>query len=191
MAETARKRATYGDLLAVPDRLVAEIIGGELRTMARPAPRHAWASSRLGERIGGAFNIGGNGPGGWIILDEPELHLPDGDIVVPDLAGWRADRMLVLPEEAYFETVPDWVCEILSPSTEADDRADKMPIYVAAVVGHAWLVDPLVRTLEVYRRQETRWSLVATHKGDALVRAEPFEELELPLAALWASSLQR
>ncbi len=186
MAEPPRKRATYDDLRALPDRLVGEIVRGELRALPRPAPRHAWASSRLGERIGGPFNVGGDGPGGWVILDEPEIHFPDGDVLVPDLAGWRSERMPALPDTAYFTTVPDWVCEVLSPSTEADDRADKMPIYVGAGVTHAWLIDPIVRTLEVYRRDEARWMLVGTHKGSAAVRAEPFEAVELTLGALWA-----
>lgn len=187
MSAPAHKRATYADLCAVPSRHVAEIVSGELRVQPRPAPRHAYAASRLGERIGGPFNIGG-GPGGWWILDEPELHLPDGDIVVPDLAGWRVEHLPELPETAYFEVVPDWVCEVLSPSTEADDRADKMPLYAAAGVGHAWLVDPVVKTLEVYRREGSRWLLLGAHKGEARVLPEPFEAVELDLAALWAPS---
>jgi Uma2 family endonuclease len=186
MAEPARKHATYADLLAVPERFVAEIVNGELHTLPRPAPRHAWASSRIGERVGGRFNRGSDGPGGWWILDEPELHMSSGDVLVPDLAGWRVERLPELPETAYFEPMPDWVCEVLSPSTEADDRADKMPIYAGAGVAHAWLVDPIVRTLEVYRREGERWLLLATHKGEALVRAEPFDAVPLELGALWA-----
>jgi Uma2 family endonuclease len=186
MADPARKRATYADLLAVPRHLVAEIIGGVLQTHPRPAPRHALASSVLGGRIGRAFHEGDGGPGGWWILDEPELHLLDGaEVVVPDLAGWRAERMSTLPETAYFTLPPDWLCEILSPSTEADDRTDKMPVYAAAGVGHAWLLDPIVRTLEIFRLESGRWVLVTTFKGDAVVRAEPFDAIELDMGALW------
>jgi Uma2 family endonuclease len=188
MGHPAEKRrpATYADLAAVPEHLVAEIINGELRTMPRPAPKHARASSRLGVRIGGAFDLGEGGPGGWVILDEPELHLGP-DVVVPDLAGWRIERMPELPETAYFELAPDWVCEVLSPSTEAEDRADKMPIFARAGVKHAWLVDPILKTLEVFAQSaERRWTLMAVYRGDARVRAEPFDAIELNLALLWA-----
>jgi Uma2 family endonuclease len=185
MSGPAKKRATYADLCAVPERYVAEIIGGELRALPRPAPRHARAASKLGERLGGAFDSGRSGPGGWWIFDEPELHLPSGDVLVPDVAGWRVERMAELPDAAYFELPPDWVCEILSPSTAAEDRADKMPRYAGVGVAHAWLVDPLVRTLEVFRLERGRWTLLATHKGDAIVRAEPFDAVELELGALW------
>ncbi len=185
MADPARKLATYDDLLAVPDRFVAEIIAGELRAQPRPGPRHACASSVLGGDLGGAFQRGRGGPGGWWILDEPELHLAGGDILVPDLAGWRVTRMPDLPETAYFGVAPDWVCEVLSPSTEADDRADKLPIYARAGVAHAWLVDPILKTLEVLRREGDRWTLFGTYKGDAAVRAEPFDAVPLELGALW------
>lgn len=186
MAEPARKRATYEDLRAVPPHLVAEIVGGVLRTHPRPAPPHARAASKLGAKLDHAFDEGDTGPGGWWILDEPELHLPGGDVVVPDLAGWRIERMPELPTTAYFELVPDWICEILSPSTEAEDRADKMPSYAAAGVAHAWLIEPVLRTLEAFRLERERWTLLTTTRGDARVRAEPFTELDLDLASLWA-----
>ncbi len=185
MADPARRRATYDDLVAAPRHVVAEIIGGELRTHPRPAPAHARAATRLGSRIERFFDQGDGGPGGWWILFEPELHLEGGDIVVPDIAGWTVARMLELPSTAYFETVPDWVCEVLSPSTAAEDRADKMPIYAEAGVSHLWLIDPILRTLEVMRLQAGRWSVSATFRGDAAVRAEPFESVELSLGDLW------
>src|SRR5688572_5797091 len=157
------RRATYADLEAVPAHLVAEIINGELRTLPRPAPKHARASSRLGVRLGGPFDLGEGGPGGWSILDEPELHLGlEQDVLVPDLAGWRLERMPKLPETAYFELPPDWVCEVLSPSTEADDRVDKMPIYAREGVRHVWLIDPILQTLEVFVLvAERRWMMAA------------------------------
>ncbi|UQA61664.1 Uma2 family endonuclease [Polyangium aurulentum] len=186
MADPARKRATYADLCAVPPHLVAEIIGGELRVHARPAPRHINAASVLGSRLGRTFRDGDDGPGGWWILDEPELHLIGGEeILVPDLAGWRVSTMPELPDKAYFETAPDWICEVLSPSTEAEDRSEKMPIYAAAGVSHAWLLNPVLQTLEVYRRESQRWLLLATHRGDALIRAEPFDAVELDFGALF------
>ena len=190
MTKPAIKRATYEDLLAVPRHRVAEIIAGTLRVSPRPAPRHALASSRLGSRLGRAFDDGIDGPGGWWILDEPELHLGE-DIVVPDLAGWRIERMPALPETSYFELAPDWVCEVLSPSTVADDRTEKMPAYAAAEVGHAWLVDPIARTLEVFRREGPRWLLLSTHRDSTTVRAEPFEALALDLDALWRAPTKR
>lgn len=190
MGQPAEKlrRATYADLLAVPAHLIAEIINGELRTQPRPAPAHAEAASALGGELYGPFRKGVGGPGGWRILDEPELHLgPEPDVLVPDLAGWRLERMPRRPETAYFEIPPDWVCEVLSPSTEADDRADKMPTYAREGVRYAWLVDPILKTLEVFvLSAERRWMLAGTHRGDARVRAEPFDAIELHLALLWA-----
>jgi Uma2 family endonuclease len=177
--------ATYEDLMRVPDICVAEIVDGELHVSPRPAPRHARAGSSLGVLVGGPYDQGRDGPDGWWILDEPELHL-DRDVLVPDLAGWRRTRMARLPETAYFPLVPDWVCEILSASTASLDRVKKLTIYARARVSHAWLVDPLARTLEVLRLEAGRWTILATHAGDEVVRAEPFTEIDLELGALWA-----
>lgn len=186
MANAAKRRATYEELLAVPKHLVAEIIDGQLITHPRPAAPHARAAARLGMKLGGPFDLGDDGPGGWIILDEPELHL-HGDILVPDLAGWRRERMPTFPKEAAaFELAPDWICEVLSPSTAATDRADKMPIYARERVAHLWLVDPILKTLEVLRLGGAHYAIVATWADDAKVRAEPFDAIELELAALWA-----
>jgi Uma2 family endonuclease len=186
MGDPARRRATYEDLVAAPGHLVAEIIDGVLITQPRPASLHALASSVLGSELTGPFHRGKGGPGGWIVLDEPELHL-QGDILVPDLAGWRRERMPHLPEAAAFELAPDWVCEVLSPGTAALDRAGKMPIYARERVGYAWLVDPLARTLEVFRLEGSRWLLLGTWCDGAKVRAEPFEVFELELDVLWAT----
>ena len=144
----------------------------------------------MGGELHGPFRRGQGGPGGWVILDEPEIHLgPKPDKVVPDLAGWRRERM---PDELgaadappYYDVTPDWVCEILSPGTEATDRGKKMRIYRREAVAHAWLINPTTCTLEVYRLETGRWSLLDTFEGDALVRAEPFDAIELPLALLW------
>jgi len=181
-----KRRATYADLLKVPDRFVAEIIHGKLYTTPRPAPRHAQAETGLGTLLQGPFQFGLGGPGGWWILIEPELHLLGGDeVLVPDLAGWRTERMPSLPESAFFETVPDWICEVLSPSTAALDRSEKLPLYAEAGVGHAWLVDPLLQTLEVLRREAASWRLVTTFHGERQVRAEPFGAIELDLALIF------
>ncbi len=179
------KRATFQDLLGVPDNLIAEIVDGDLVTSPRPAPRHSNAASGVVELLRAPFQRGGGGPGGWIILFEPELHLRE-DVLVPDVAGWRRERMPKLPESAGIEVAPDWVCEILSPSTAALDRANKMPLYARERIGHTWLIDPGPRTLETYRLSGATWTLIATFKDDAKVRAEPFEAIELNLGSLWA-----
>jgi Uma2 family endonuclease len=179
-----RRRATYDDLLKVPDHLVAEILDGELYTSPRPAPRHADASSGVGGALRGPFDRGRGGPGGWRILDEPELHLGD-DVVVPDLGGWRRERLPRLPQEAFFALAPDWVCEVLSPSTAAMDRVKKLAIYAREAVPHVWLVDPLAQTLEVLRLNSGQWTIVSTWAGVDVVRAEPFDALELDLTWLW------
>jgi Uma2 family endonuclease len=185
MGDPAKRRATYEDLLAVPANLVAEILHGTLVTLPRPASRHALASSILGGELTGPFHRGKGGPGGWVLLDEPELHL-HGDILVPDLAGWRRERMPELPDASALELAPDWVCEVLSPSTTAMDRADKLPIYARERVGHVWLVDPIAKTLEAYELETGGWMLLGTWRDDAKVHAPPFESFELELAGLWA-----
>jgi Uma2 family endonuclease len=184
MSEAARRRATYEDLLAVPETQVAEIVAGELHATPRPAGPHSLAASTLAAEIGGAFLRGRGGPGGWWIIVEPELHLGP-DVLVPDLAGWRRDRLPIYPEEAFVEVAPDWVCEVLSPRTLMLDRVRKLPAYAREGVAHAWLVDPVARTLEVFRLQTGSWMLVSAHAGDEEVRAVPFEAFTLPLPALW------
>jgi Uma2 family endonuclease len=185
MASPARRRATYEDVLSAPRHKVAEIIDGELRLHPRPAKPHAAAASALGVELGPAFTRGRGGPGGWIILDEPELHL-GADILVPDLAGWRRERMPSLDSAAYFTLAPDWVCEVLSESTAKEDRADKLPIYAREKIDYPWLVDPRLRTLEAMRREGAQWLVTGVWKDDARVRAQPFDAFELELAALWA-----
>jgi Uma2 family endonuclease len=186
MAVARKRPATYEDLLAVPDTLVAEIIGGDLVTSPRPAVPHANAASSLGGLLFNPYRRGIGGPGGWVILDEPELHL-GGDVVVPDLAGWRRERFAE-PEggSTGIAISPDWVCEILSPSTARIDRARKVPIYARESIPHVWLIDPIARTLEVFRLASGKWTLVATFEGDATIRPEPFDAVELDLGAPWA-----
>ena len=179
-----RKPASYADLEALPDTVVGEIVDGTLYASPRPAGRHTLAASRLGFELGGPFDLGRGGPGGWFILDEPELHLGE-DVLVPDLAGWRRERMPEIPRTVAFMLAPDWVCEVLSPSTMALDRAAKLPVYARERVPHVWFVDPEARTLEVFRLDGERYTLLATHTGPARVRAEPFEAIELELAILW------
>jgi Uma2 family endonuclease len=186
MNEPAKRNATYADLLTLPENMIGEILHGQLHTHPRPAPKHARAYSALGGNLGGPLDWGTGGPGGWWILDEPELHLGE-DIIVPDLAGWRRERMPELPATAWFELAPDWACEILSPTTARTDRAIKMPLYAHAGAPHLWLVDPDARTLENYRLQNDRhWTLLDTLKEDDPVSQPPFEAVSFPLGSLWA-----
>ena len=185
MSEPGARRANYDDVLAAPAHMVAEVLAGELHLHPRPAMPHAVAASAIGEELGPPFKRGKGGPGGWWIVDEPELHL-GADILVPDLGGWRRTTLDGFGDQAYVETRPDWVCEVLSPSTEKTDRAIKLPIYARESVGHAWLVNPLLRTLEVLRLDGGHGVNVGTHRDEQEVRAEPFDAIVLELAVLWA-----
>lgn len=171
----------------VPDIMVAEIIDGELFASPRPALPHALAASMLGAALIGAFGDDAASPakpGGWWLLDEPELHFGE-DVLVPDLAGWRRERMSVVPDAAFLTLAPDWVCEVISPSTGALDRSRKMRVYAREGVRHLWFVDPSPHTLEVYRLEGERWVVAGTHAGAELVRAEPFEAVPLELRRWW------
>jgi Uma2 family endonuclease len=171
---------------AAPPECVAEILDGELHVQPRPRYRHARATSRLSTHLSGFDQEDAGGPGGWIILFEPELHLgPGPDKVVPDLAGWRRARMPELPDVGATSLVPDWVCEVISESTEVLDRTKKRRIYSREGVGHLWFVSPERMMLEVFRLEADRWVLVDTFEGNALIRAEPFDAIELSLGRLW------
>src|SRR5574341_797525 len=186
-AVKSRQPASYDDIAALPEGVVGEIIDGELITHPRPAPPHAQASTNLGFFVVGPFGLGINGPGGWVILDEPEIQLATHTLV-PDLAGWRKEHLPQLPEKGPLHVAPDWVCEVLSPSTEQDDRRRKLRIYAEHRVRHAWLADPLLRTLEVLRVHEGDWLIVGTYGNDDCVRAEPFEAVEIPLRLVWGAT---
>ena len=183
--ERARRDALYAELEALPPNFVGEILGGELYASPRPRPRHSLANVRLIRALG-PFDQepGEEGPGGWVFLVEPELHLGN-EVLVPDLAGWRRERMLELPESVGIELAPDWVCEVLSPSTAAIDKGRKMGSYAREGVTHLWLVDPALQSLDTYRLENGRWLLLGTHVGEVTVRAEPFEALVLEPGRLW------
>jgi Uma2 family endonuclease len=181
------RRELYEAYCKVPEHKHAEIIRGTLYVLPRPAPKHSNAASAVGAELFGPFQRGKGGPGGWWILDEPELHLIELEPMVPDIAGWRVERMPELPSTSYFSIAPDWVCEVLSKSTERIDRDEKLPIYGAQGVKHMWLVDPVEKTLEVHTLWEAgRWRQVTIHRGDERVHAPPFEAFELNLDALWS-----
>lgn len=178
------KRATYQDVLDAPPNMVAEVVGGALHTHPRPASPHARASTGLGARLSIPFDYGSGGPGGWWIVDEPELHLGE-DIVVPDLAGWRRDNMPEYPIAAYFSQAPDWACEVLSPSTRSLDEGPKQAIYAREGVGHLWLVDPGARSLRAFVLRGRRYALTGKRVEDEPVSMPPFDAIEFNLADLW------
>jgi Uma2 family endonuclease len=184
--------ATYADLEALPERYVGEIIAGTLYAQARPASPHAQAAAALFGALQVAFgrrtgNDGGDRPGGWCLLFEPELHF-GADVLVPDIAGWRRGRMPEIPDVPWFELAPDWICEVSSPSTRRLDRSLKLERYRRAGVGHVWLVEAQDRFIEVYRHAEPGWLLIGTFVGDAEARIEPFEVVPLLLEELWLRS---
>ena len=185
MSDPARRRASYQDVLRAPPHKVAELIDGDLELNPRPAGPHARVASRLFGDLDGPFDRGRNGPGGWILLFEPELHLGQ-DILVPDLAGWRRERLPAVPDAPYFSLAPDWVCEVVSPSTARLDRVTKLASYAREGIGHVWLLDPYARTLEVLRRASEGWLFTASHRDDQTIRAEPFDAVPLDLGGLWA-----
>jgi Uma2 family endonuclease len=171
MLQPLKTRATYEDLC-------------DLYASARPPVRYVHTASVLSRRIGSAVDFGREDSGGWFVLNKPEIHLRD-NAIVPDIAAWRRERLpKTIPD--YFDFAPDWLCEVLAPNTEALDRTKKLAVYAREGVGHVWLVNPAIRTLEVLRLESHRWSLVAAYEGRAFVRAEPFADFELQLAGLWA-----
>ncbi|AKT39364.1 Uma2 family endonuclease [Chondromyces crocatus] len=177
--------ATLADLDGVPAEQRAEFIEDTLFLCPRPSGVHSLVASRLGGRVDGPFGLGDGGPGGFWILDAPEVHLGK-NVVVPDLSGWRVERMSEPPADHRFTIAPDWVCEVLSASTATHDRIRKMRLYAAAGVGHVWLIDPVARTLEVFRRgTDEPWHVIGLHEEAERVRAEPFQAIEIDLALLW------
>jgi Uma2 family endonuclease len=186
MAEPAKKAATYEDLCALPENMMGEIINGELIATPRPSRKHIYATSVLGVRLGPSYHFGEGGPGGWIILIDPELSLGE-HILVPDLAGWKKERVagLGMVEENWIPVAPDWVCEVLSPGTARMDKTRKMPIYARHAVPFLWFIDPVVRTLDVFGLESGRWTVLGSYAEDDRFRAEPFQEVELHLLDLW------
>ena len=185
MLQQKPRPATYADIEALPPHVVGEILFGVLQTHPRPTPRHAVATLKLSSEVDGPFDRGRGGPGGWIFMVEPELHLGP-HVIVPDIAGWKRERLTPFPTTAYIELQPDWLCEVLSPSSQKLDRTDKLSIYAAFGVGHCWYVDPDARTLEVFALLAGRWQLAATFKDSEPVKAPPFEVHTFPLDVLWA-----
>jgi len=185
-ANLAYQPSLYDQLCALPDGVTGEILSRQLHTQISGSARHAVAITGLLSNIGTAFDFARNGPGGWFTLHKPEIHfVRDTEVAVPDLAGWRRERMPQVPEGHRFEVVSDWVCEILSPSTARKDRFIKLPIYAKYGVAHAWLVDPEAHTLEAFELRDGFWLRIAALQDDAAVRVAPFDAIEFSLADLW------
>ena len=188
VSQPLRKPATMADLEALPPGVKGEIIDGELYTQPRPRARHSEVILSLGGRLRNSFGIDGDGPAGWILLAEPGIELPAAPEVSPDLAGWRVERWVWPPPEEPIRIVPDWVCEVLSPSNARYDRKIKFPFYAKVGVQHLWIVDPTERTLEVRRLQGALWAVIATFADDDVLLAEPFEAVGIPLGRFWVDT---
>lgn len=189
MGDPAKAKRTdaelWAELQALPSNLKGEIIDGELHVMPRPRPRHMRVATVLGRYVGGPFDFDEGGPGGWVIIVEPGIELPSAPEVAPDVAGCRRERFKWPEDDQPLRLVPDWVCEVLSPSNAAYDRRIKFPFYARVGVSWLWIVDPRDRTVEICRLENGRWSVVGTFAGDESMRAEPFEAVEIPLSRLW------
>ena len=183
-SQSVRRAATYADVEALPPNIVGEILFDELVTHPRPAPLHAIAASALGAELSDAFQRGRTGPGGWIFMVEPELHF-GGHVAVPEVAGWRRETLPALPDTAWIETPPDWVVEVLSPSTEIYDRGPKRQVYAAAGVRHLWLVDPRLKLLEAFALSGGKWILLAALRNEEEVSVPPFDAISFSLGLLW------
>lgn len=184
MTEPARKRATYNDLYAIPENMVGEIIDGDLVTSPRPSRNHGYAASIIGNELGPPYNMGRGGPGGWIIIGEPEISFGD-NILVPDIAGWKKERFPGAEDHNWISVSPDWVCEIVSRGSIRLDRVKKMGIYARHRVPYFWIIDPVNKTLEALKNEAGRWVIIGTYAEDDKVRAEPFQEIEFDLHCLW------
>lgn len=179
-----KKKPAYQEWLGLPDNVIGEILSDELHVSPRPSPKHSFSTSRILGQLNDPFNVGKGGPGGWVILFEPEIHL-ESNIVVPDVAGWRKERMLELPDESFFSTIPDWICEVISPSTAVLDRVKKMPLYSQKGLKYFWLVDPSLKTLEVYENLQGKWSLIQTYANEKKSKIIPFHDYEFDIQSLW------
>lgn len=185
MVDPARRAPTLADLDALPASVKGEIIDGVLYTMTRPRGRHQRTALAIGRRLSGPFDEGKDGPGGWWILPEPGIELPNTPEIAPDLAGWHRTRLPQLPDDSAITVVPDWVCEILSPTTRRHDLLVKKPYYAKVGVAHHWLVDLAARTLSVYRLEHGGWFELGTYGDDTEARIEPFTDVPLDVASWW------
>ncbi|MGD2114698.1 MAG: Uma2 family endonuclease [Acidobacteriota bacterium] len=185
MAEPVKTLHGWEDILAAPEDLTAEVLGGELITSPRPHPRHGRVQAVMSAELSGPFDVGRGGPGGWWILIEPDVAFGAHDIVAPDLVGWRRKRMPAFPDEQPIFARPDWICEVLSPRTAGRDRTAKADLYLRAGVPHYWLVDPQARTLEAFEREDDRWARLGAWSDGDDAAIPPFDAIEIPVGDLF------
>lgn len=186
MPRAARPKTLYEKLEALPEGLNGEILDDQLYTEPRPAPTHGIASSNLAAELIGPYSRGRGGPGGWWIIVEPEVHFKHKtEVVVPDVAGWRRERLATLPKRGHIGTVPDWLCEVLSPSTRSKDREIKMPLFARYAVPYVWLLDPATSTLETYELRRHELVQTGTFGPDSSLAAAPFDALRIRVGDLW------
>lgn len=187
MRAPAKEKATYDDVLRAPENMVAELIDGELYTWPRPRARHGTAQTRILIDVGGKYGIG-HKPDAWWLITEPEVHL-GSNAVVPDIGGWRPARMPRLPD-SHISLVPDWVCEVLSPSTARVDRGKKLATYARFGVPWAWYVDVDEHAFEVMRLDGEKWTIVEVFTEPEIVHAEPFPAADIDLGLIWDSDAE-
>lgn len=186
MVDAVPKLATYDDLLRLSEDVRAEIIAGSIVVSPSPRPRHSKSQRALGRFVGGPFDDddGFGGPGGWWIFLEVDIELSTHDVLRPDLSGWRRTR-LPEPDQRPIRVAPDWVCEVISPSTGARDRVIKRQLYARHGVGHYWILDPVARTLEALELRDGIWHDAGNFDETAVARIAPFEAIELPVGRLF------
>ncbi|MCY1060669.1 Uma2 family endonuclease [Nannocystis sp. SCPEA4] len=182
---TARKLATYDDLLAYPSEVKTEIFDGEIHTQPSPLPGHGRAQLALGRYVGGPFDGDTQDPDGWWILQEIDVRFDGHNVVRPDVVGWRRARLPDPWGMRPIDVVPDWICEVLSPSTEKVDRVRKQHLYARHGVPYYWLVDPAERVLEAFVLDGAQWRIAGTYDDTALARIPPFDAIELPVGRLF------
>lgn len=180
-----KDNATYADIEALPEGVTGEILFGALHAHPRPTARHGIAGTKLGARLESRFgSVDDGGPGGWVIIDEPELHL-GRHVVGPDMAGWRSERYDTPPTSHIHTTPPDWVCQIVSPSSASRDRGLKRLVYSEAKVRHYWVIDPIQKTLEAFKLTPEGWLLCAASTDADIIRAPLFDAISFSLGSLW------
>jgi Uma2 family endonuclease len=186
LARKLHRPATIADIDALPASLRGEIIDGELYAFPRPRAVHGSLETSVASDLHRPFQQRRGGPGGWWILVEPGIEIPRSPEFSPDLAGWRRERLPHLPDDEPIGVVPDWICEVLSPSTRGYDLLVKRRFYAEIGVGHLWYVDPDVQSLTVSRLVDGKWLELGVHGPAEKVRVEPFEAVEIDLPVWWA-----
>ncbi|MCG8555662.1 MAG: Uma2 family endonuclease [Proteobacteria bacterium] len=187
MSDPAQRLATYADLLDLPDEQRAEVLAGRIATAPAPLPRHSKVQGAARRFLGGPFDDddGRGGPGGWWIFVEVDVQLTPHDVVRPDLAGWRRERLQSPGSMRPITVAPDWVCEVVSRSTASRDRVTKRTLYARAGIAHYWIIDPDARVLEALQLENRAWIETGAYDDTSTARIPPFEAIELEVGRLF------